>query len=383
MTAPRPPKTTLLVAMTLLGVAGAAATLFVEGPQRFWANWILWLVFLMTIGLGALFIVALQHLAGASWSVPLRRVPERLAGLAVWVSPVVLLGLFAIPVLYPWAWPSAAKIPAVAGKAGWLNVPFFSMRVAVCLALWALSYRVLVHGSLKQDKTKDPLFNVRARRFSAVFMVVFALSLTIAAFDWLSSLEPAWYSDIFGVYVFAGTFLAGLAATTLAVLHLMKRGRLPDIRSDHLYNLGGFMFAFTIFWGYIAFAQYMLMWYGNMPEEIFWYVQRTEGPWLAVALILGAVRFVVPFFALISRPAKSSPTRLKWIAVWILGGHLLDMYWLIFPVLGKGLSVGWPEVSFALLFLGPALLWARRAMTLGEDVPVGDPFLKAGLEFHL
>jgi hypothetical protein len=370
-------------AMAAIGLLGLAATYLAAGPQRFWANWILWLFFAVAVGLGSLFIVALNHLVGSVWSVPLRRVPERLSGLVVWSAPVVLAGLLAIPVLYPWSEAEAAKTPMVAGKLVWLNVPFFSLRVLACIGLWALSYRILVHGSLRQDESRDPLFKVKAKRFSAVFMIIFAMTITIAAFDWISSLEPAWYSDIFGVYLFAGTFLSGLAATTLAVLHLRKGGRLEGVGPDHLYNLGGFMFAFTIFWGYIGFAQYLLMWYGNMPEEIFWYKQRIEGPWLAVALLLGAARFLVPFFALISREAKCDPKRLRWVALWILGGQLLDLYWMIFPVLGKRPLAGWPELSFALFFLGLGWLWARRAMSLGEDVPVGDPFLQAGYDFHL
>jgi hypothetical protein len=214
-------------------------------------------------------------------------------------------------------------------------------------------------------------------------MAIFALSITLVAFDWISSLEPEWYSDIFGIYIFAGAFLGGLAATSIAVVHLMDRGRLPGVRPDHLYNLGGFIFAFTVFWSYIGFAQYMLMWYANMPEEIFWYQQRIEGPWLGMVGLLALVHFVVPFFALIPRDTKGHPRRLRRAAVVILIAHFLDLYWLVFPVVGDSPVFWWPEASFALLFLGVTLLWVRKSMTRGEDMPVGDPFLKEGLEFRL
>ena len=369
--------------MTAVGFLGVVAACFLTRPERFWANWILWFLCVLTTGLGCLFIVALAHLVGARWSVPIRRVPERLSGLVVLAAPAALVALFALPVLYPWARPEAALNPVIAGKAPWLNVPFFAVRTAVCFALWVISYRIFMGGSVKQDKTRDPAFSVRARRFAPVFMAIFALTITLVSFDWISSLEPEWYSDIFGVYLFAGTFLAGLAATSLGILYLMDRGRLPGVRPDHLYNLSGFLFAFTVFWSYIGFAQYMLMWYGNMPEEILWYKQRIEGPWLNVILLLALMHFFVPFFALVPRDRKSDPRSLRWVAVLVLTAHFLDLYWLILPVVGKSPPFSWPEISFALCFLGLALLWVRRAMTAGEDMPVGDPLLEEGLEFRL
>lgn len=371
------------LAMAAVGVVGVAASWFAAGPERFWANWLLWFLFVLTVGLGSLFIVALGHLVGARWSVPIRRVPERLSGLVVFAAPMALVALWSLPVLYPWARPEAVLSPIVAGKAPWLNVPFFAVRVILCLALWIIAYRILTDGSMKQDQTKDPAFSMRARKFAPAFMVIFGLSITLVAFDWISSLEPEWYSDIFGVYLFAGSFLAGLAASSIAVVYLMDRGRLPGVRNDHLYNLGGFMFAFTVFWSYIGFAQYMLMWYGNMPEEIFWYKQRIEGPWFNVILLVAVVHFVVPFFALVPRGQKGDPRSLRRVAVLMLVAHFLDLYWLIFPVVGSSPVCSWPEISFALCFIGLGLLWVRRSMTMGADMPIGDPLLPEGLEFRL
>ncbi len=369
--------------MAGVGTVGLVATWVVAGPARFWANWLLWFLFLLTIGLGALFLVALEHLAAARWSVPIRRTAERVSGLVVLTAPVALIALFALPVLFPWTRPEVAARPAVAGKAAWLSVPSFTIRVLVCVALWLISYRVLAAGSIRQDRTKDPAFNVRARRFAPAFMVIFGLTITVVAFDWISSMEPEWYSDIFGVYVFSGAFLAGLAGVTLAVLHLKERGRLPAVRFDHIYSLGGWLFAFTVFWGYIGFAQYLLQWYGDLPEEVFWYKQRVEGAWLWLILAIGALHFLIPFFVMIPRGAKGTPAHLRATAILFLVAHFFDLYWLIFPAVGRTPAMSWPELSFALFFGGIALLWLRRAMTLGEDMPIGDPFLAEALEFHL
>jgi hypothetical protein len=365
------------------GLAGVVATGFVSGWERFWVNWIFWFLFFLTIGLGCLFIVALEHVVGARWSVPLRRVPERLSGLALLMAPAALLGLLSLRILYPWTFSESLNNPVIAGKAVWLNVPFFAVRVVVCVGLWILAYWIFVRGSVRQDHDRDLRFNVRARRFAPIFMVIFGITITIVGFDWISSLEPAWYSDVFGVYIFAGTFLAGLAATTLAVLYLMARGRLPGVTPDHVYSLGGFLFAFTVFWAYIGFAQYLLMWYANMPEEVFWYKERLQGFWGPLVLVLAVFHFFVPFLVLIPRDAKTEPKRLIWVASLVLFAHWLDLYWMIFPVLGKEPVFSWPELSFGAFFVTSCLLWMRRAMSRGADMPVGDPFLQEGLEFRL
>jgi hypothetical protein len=374
---------TVLVLMTAVGGVGTAGAFLWADRQRFWANFLLWFLFLLTIGLGSLFTVALNRLVGARWSVPLRRAPERMASLVVLAAPLALLALFALRDLYPWTLPEAAHNPVLAAKSAWLNVPFFVVRVVVCVLLWLFFFALLVGGSLRQDKTRDPVHSVRAKWLAPLFMVVFALTITVVAFDWISSMDPEWYSDMFGVYLFVGTFLAGLAASTLAALFLRSRGRLPGVGTDHLYNLGGLMFAFTVFWAYIGFAQYMLIWYADMPEEVVWYQHRIEGPWLSVALVLALVHFLLPFCLLLARGAKGDPRTLAAVSVAMLGAHLIDLYWMVFPVLGKGLPLGWPELSFALLFLALGFGWVRRSMGWGADMPVGDPLLAEGLELHL
>ncbi len=377
---PTPP---ILLGAVALGAAGVLGTYFAAGPERFWANWVLWFVLMFTLGLGSLFIVALEHLVSAKWSVPVRRIPERLATLLLPAIPVGLIALCAVPVLYPGSRPEAAHHPILAGKAFWLSLPFFSARTVFAFVLVVIALAVLVGGSLKQDVSKDPAFNFRARKFAPAFMAIFALIITLVAFDWISGLTPEWYSDIFGVYIFAGAFLSGLAATALSLLYLQGEGRLEGVRQDHLYNLGAFLFAFTVFWSYIGFAQYMLMWYANMPDEVIYYKVRLAGAWRAITFALAALHFILPFFALVTRDAKRDPKRLRRVAILMLSAHVLDMYWLIFPALGGSPRFGWPELSFALFFLGGILLWIRGAMERGEDMPVGDPFLREGLEFRL
>ena len=377
----RPPAA--LLGLTALGALGIVAAAFTVEPARFWANWVLWFLFFFTLALGALFLVVLEHLVGARWSVPIRRLPERIATLLIPVAPVALVALGALPALYPGTRPEALESPILRGKALWLGLPFFSARTVLCVVLCLGALALFVKGSLDQDASKDPAFNIRARKLAPAFMALFAFVVTLLAFDWISGLTPEWYSDIFGVYLFAGGFLAGLAATALVLVKLQGEGRLPEVRRDHRYNLGGFLFAFTVFWSYIGFAQYMLMWYGNLPDEVVWYRDRLQGSWHVATIALAVVHFIVPFFALVTRDAKGDPGRLRWVAVLMLGAHAFDLYWLVFPVLGKGVLFSWPELAFALCFAGGGLLWVRKALAWGEDMPVGDPFLRQGLEFRL
>jgi hypothetical protein len=362
-------------ALLVLAAAGATAA-WRWDPARFWAAWVVWVLLLQSLALGALFLAGLEHLCGARWSVPLRRVPERIGTLLLPLAPAAVLGLGALPHLYPGHGGSA-------GKSLWLGPPFFSFRILGAAALGVLCVRLLTMPSLDLDATRDPRIPGRLRRNAAVFMALLALVATQAAFDWVGGLSPEWYSDLLGVYLAVAGMAAGFAATTLGVLDLLKAGRLPGVGPDHLQGLGGLMFGFSAFWAYLAYAQYLLMWYGNLPEEAAWYLHRLKDGWGAVGAGAAALRFGLPFALLLPAAAKRDPRRLRFAAWAILAGHFLDMTWLVGPALARGLLLGWPELAMAGLLGGGALAWCRKAHTLGADQPVGDPGLARGLEFRL
>ena len=375
-----------LTAAGVLLVAGAA----VASAERFFANWLVLMAFVLTTGVGALFLVALEHTVHSRWSVPFRRISENLSALIL-VS-VILAVPFALSVstLYEWAtMPVGMMDHAMHEKAAYLNAPFFYARLAFCFVIWALAYWLFVRNSRKQDTSGDPALTRSSRRLGPPALILFAVTLTFASFDWIMSLTPRWYSTAFGMYFFSGAITAGLAVTTLASVLLKENGLLPEqVGRDHFYNLGGLLFAMNTFWAYIAFSQFMLIWYGNLPEELVWYDLRSSGLWPLVAFVLVILHFFVPFVALLARDAKSNPKRLRIAAVSTLVAHGLDLYWMVLPSvsLGDGVrfsALSWMDVGFPLLAVGIVLfVWLWRS-SKSPIMPVGDPRLEDSLKFHL
>ncbi len=348
-------------------------------------NLIISFMFVFSIGVGSLFLVALEYLVGAVWSVPMRRISEFLA-ILLFVTPIL-----AVPVLlnlhevFHWTHPEAvATDELLQHKKPYLNTNFFVLRYAGILVIMALFYFALIGNSKKQDKDKDQKHTKNNTRYGAIFMPFFAVCVTVLAIDWMMSLEPHWFSTIFGVYYFSGTVLAALSALTLIVVILYENNYLPWATRDHLYSLGALLFAFINFWAYIAFSQYMLIWYANLPEETFWFMQRGQGSWLWVSLGLIVIHFVIPYAALVSQSSKSSPKMLKTMSIWILFAHLYDLYWLIMPTYSQSSAIfGWIEIVFILMTAGLLIFIFSAAARNKNLIPIGDPKLKRGLEFHL
>ncbi|MGB9774118.1 MAG: quinol:cytochrome C oxidoreductase [Bacteroidota bacterium] len=355
-------------------------------PEHSLFSLVMSFAFAASVGLGALFWVAIEYLTSAVWSVAMRRVFEFLAG----VIPFLII--FALPLLLNlheiFIWTHKGFIThnsAMLIKLPYLNAISFTIRTVVILAIWGLFYVLMTRNSLLQDTTHEQNLTKRNIKLSAAFMPILGVTLTLFAIDWLMSLSPSWYSTIFGVYYFAGAALAAMAMATLIIVTLNERGRFPvKLSRDHYYNLGGLIFAFTNFWAYIAFSQFMLIWYGNLPEETAWIVRRMNGSWAAISIILVIVHFLVPFVGLITRSAKMKPQRLISISICILLAHALDIYWLVMPVYSeKGAPFNLSELSFLLISVGFVFTVFAEKSKRNSLIPVGDPKLKKSLEFQI
>ncbi len=340
-----PRKIALIAAVA--GLVGAVVVAMVQGDWRLLQfSWLYGCVYFLTLGLGALFFVLLQHVTRSGWSVVVRRLAENVMSalpvVGLLLLPLVVLTLMGNGDLYMWADLEAlANHPdeAISGtlalhehKAPFLNAPFFAIRFVIYIAVWVFLVRFLRKGSLTQDQDGDPMHTVRMQRVSAPGLFLFALSLTFAAFDFVMTLDAPWFSTIFGVYTFAGSFLAFLCLLGLLTQRTESKGYLKGlVTPEHYHDIGKLMFAFVFFWSYIAFSQYILIWYADIPEETLWYAHRFFGAYETLSWVLLFGHVFIPFLGLLSRHVKRNPAGLRFWAIWLLVMHAIDLYWLIMP----------------------------------------------------
>ena len=370
--------------VALLGAA-ACAILGAANPKQFFFSWLVSFLFFLSLSLGALFFVLIQYAAQGGWGIVVRRIGETIFATLPVMAALFLPLLLGLRDLYSWTVPGAAEHDALLRwKAPYLNVPFFLVRAGVYFAAWSLMAVLYYRGSRGQDATGDPGVSARLRRFAGPAIIVLAVTQTLASVDWIMSLTPHWYSTIFGVYFFAGSFV-GFIALLSVVAVAMRRARLLDtvISDEHLHDIGKFLFAFTAFWAYIAFSQFFLMWYANLPEETIWYKARLEGSWMPVTLVLVAGHFVAPFFYLMGRTVKRKGATLAAGGAWLLAMHFVDLYWQVMPTLHpEGLRPSVLDVA-ALVATGgcfvAAASWLMRRQAL---VPLRDPRLAESLAFE-
>lgn len=375
------------VILLVVGIVLSLLAFFVDRERAIF-NYLVTYMMIVSIGLGSLFLIALEYIAGADWSTPIRRIPEFFAG----VLPLLLILVIPLLVfnhdLFHWAHEEAvAEDKILQGKAPYLNITFFVIRTFVFIGLWSLFYWVMTRNSRKQDQSKDQKLTTKNIRLAAIFIPVFALSITFTAIDFMMSLEPHWFSTIFGVYFFSGTVVAALAAITFVIVKLKEKDYFsPWMNDDHLFSLGALLFAFINFWAYIAFSQFLLIWYADLPEETFWFLARWEGGWVFFSIGLIVIHFLVPYFALLTQPSKMNPKRLKFIAVWLLFAHLFDLFWLIMPNMGSmktGYTFSWIDLVFPIAGIGIVILVFNYKTKKDNLIPIGDPKLKRGIDFHL
>ncbi len=372
-----------------LGIAFALSRLDENGLRYFYHAYLVSFTFYLSISLGALFFVMLQHATRAAWSVTVRRLAEIVSAnivyLAVLFLPILLPMFFGESRLYEWVDAEVmAEHEVLAHKSPYLNVPFFSVRCAIYFIVWIGMAFYFRRQSLAQDTSGDPALTVRMERFSPVALLLFAASVTFASFDWLMSLEPAWFSTIFGLYFYSGTVVAFLAVVILFALALNRSNCLVSIITvEHYHDLGKLLFAFVVFWGYIAFSQYMLIWYANIPEETVWYLARQDGPWAGVSIVLLFGHLLIPLLGLVSRSAKRKTAILAFWALWMLVFHWIDIYWLVMPSLdAEQLPGGLVDVC---CLVGLGGLYLAGTLHLAGDrplVPLKDPRLGDSLAFE-
>ena len=411
----------LLALASVGGVASiAGALMYTSGQRRLMLAYLIAFGFVLSLSIGSLFFVLIQHLTRSGWAVLIRRPAE------VFAMNIATVALLALPIvwsvfsgpnsIYPWAnghasqsheshigqplvsTRSTATFPEemyvhqsfdelTASKTNWLNPTFFVVRLSIYFGLWLTIAAFYFFGSRYQDFTGGAAQTRRMEWWSGPATFLFAISLTFAAFDLLMSLDPHWYSTIFGVYFFAGCAVGGFAVSLLSWLVLAQWKVAPlELSDEHFRDLGRLMFAFIFFWGYIAFSQYMLLWYANIPETTRWWVVRGasladgyRNSWGILLVVLLFGHFIIPFLGIMSRHVKGHrPSMIFW-TIWMLAMHYLDLLWLVMPELGPRLVFGLPELGTLLLVASVYLLGASYLATRTPMIPVGDPRLSSSL----
>ncbi|MCI0486173.1 MAG: NarK/NasA family nitrate transporter [Blastocatellia bacterium] len=369
-----------LMGMIAAGGVGAVAGLLLD-PSSFWPAYLVNAFYFLTLALAAVVFVSIQHLSNAGWSAVIRRVPEAMTAYLPFGAIAMLAVFFGRHSLYEWTHGlgvyagSALKV-----KATFLSEPFFFGRMAVMLAVWCLLAWLLVRESRRQDADGSLDHTRRSRAYSAIFLAAFAVTFSLASFDWLMSIEPEFYSTIFAFYCFSGLFLSGVSAITVLVVMLRRRGLLPQVHESHLHNLGKLVFAFSTFWAYIWLCQYLLIYYANLPEETIYYIRRTASPgWTALFILNLFLNWIIPFIVLLPRKAKQNESILLFVCGVVLAGHWIDIYTMVAPVFSGTLAFGPVDLSVALGFAALFLMAFNRGLAKSAIVPAHDPYLTESL----
>lgn len=352
-----------------------------------WAALYVACLFFMLIALGALAFYAIQQVAQAGWSPVLFRVMQ---GITAYLLPgsiiffvLLLLSGFHFNHLFIWMDEEVrATDELIQGKSGYLNFPFWIIRAAVFIFGWNLYRHLSRKNCLAQDEATDNTFYKKNFKMSAAFLVFFIVSESIMAWDWIMSVDPHWFSTLFGWYVFASFFVSGITTISMVTLYLKSKGYLENVNSSHIHDLSKFMFGISVFWTYLWFSQFMLIWYSNIPEEVTYFKTRIEHFNLP---FFGAVvmNFIFPFLVLINTDFK----RITWIIVMagivILLGHYVDFFNMIMPsTVGDQWFIGIPEISSILFFLGLFIFVVFNALTKAPLMPKRNPFIEESKHFH-
>jgi hypothetical protein len=384
----------LMVPAFGLGIAGLVLTAvgaFVSDARAAAHSYLIAFAYWVGISVASLLMVAIFHTAKAKWMTVLRRAMETMA-ISVPIFAVLFVGVFlGREHLYPWVPGSAlaahfteVELGHLSHKQhGYLNVPFFLVRQVIYFGLWTFISHRLYSWSTRQDEGGQLELTVKQRFLSPGALPFLALTITFAAFDWLMSLTPLWFSTIYGVYYFAGSFLAAFCLLTLVSINAQGKDLYGNLVTPaHYHNLGKLMLAFVSFWAYIAFSQFLLIWIANLPEEAPWYHVRMFGGWRNLSASLFFLHFLIPFGILLSRKLKLQPRKLAVVAIYLLAVHLLDLYWLVWPAYSEtGPSFHWTLITSFVgvggVALGFALFRARGKYT----VPVKDPYIADSLRY--
>lgn len=367
----------------ILGGLGLVASLIgaVMNFDQFVHSWLIGFLFCLGLSLGSLGLLMLQHLSGGQWGLVSRRVFEAGSRTLPFVVLLFIPIALRLPVLFEWARPEAAENAVIHAKAGYLNPTFFLIRAVLYFAFWLVLVTLLNRWSTEQDsgRATSPADSVRFRTVSAPGLLFLIVTATFASVDWVMSLDPEWFSTIFGLLTVVAWGLSTFALTIIVLSMLERSGAATDIlKPRHFHDLGKLLLAFVMLWAYMSFSQFLIIWAGNLPEEIPWYVRRTTGTWgyVAIALVIG--HFALPFTLLLSQDLKKRSRLLAGVAMFILAMRLIDIIWLVEPEFRPGtvFPIHWMDITLPLGLVGLWLVVFTRNLRSRALLPRNDPYFR-------
>lgn len=361
--------------------------MYKDNPERVWANLLLDSVFFLGIIMASAFFMAAHYVAWGGWWIVLRRIPEAISSvLPVAAGILGLVLIFGNHTLYEWTHAEVVSAdPILSDKTAYLNLPFFFTRFVFFLGILILLNWLMRKSSIKEDSTEPgSLVEHKAGlKWGSLFLLFFAVYISVSAWDWLMSLDPHWFSTMFAWYAFASFWVSGISVITLVTIYLKRKGYLSFVTENHLHDLGKYMFAFTVFWTYLTYDQFMLIWYANIPEETIYFKERFmnyEFLFFAVWIL----NFIVPFFSLIRRDEKRKMKSLTIIAIIIICGHFLDYYMMVMPATVKSnYGFGILELGLPCFYIGLFLFLVFNYMAKRPLLAKNSPYLKESLNHHI
>jgi len=364
---------------------GASIGLSLDNLKQFYFSYLVAYIYFLSIALGAMFFVLSHYCAKAGWNVVVRRIAENIMGtMPLFVLLFIPIVFGAHDIFHHWTdAETVANDPILKSKEAYLNLPFFYIRAAFYLGSWYYIARYVLKRSIEQDKTGDHSLTSKLQSRAAPLILLYGLTQSYAAFDWIMSLDPHWYSTMFGVCFFAGSAIAIFSLVALIAGGLQKSGYLQGVVTvEHYHDLGKFLFGFVIFWTYVGFSQYMLIWYANIPEETLWFMHRQEGGWENVSLFLIIAHFILPMFFLLPRTIKRIRPALLFAAAWMLCVHYVDLYWQIMPVAHHHFHASIVDLTTVIGVGGFFFAYLGHLLKKNPLAPLKDPRLDESLVFN-
>ena len=357
---------------------------FYVSADRAWANLLLNNYYFLSLAIGASFFLALQYITQSGWSALFRRVPEAMSAYIPFAGIAMLLLYFGIHNLYEWSHPEAiANDALLAHKSPYLNIPFFFIRMIVFFAIWTIMTRLIRKVSLQEDQFGGNTYMEKNELNSKIFIFILAITFSLASFDWIMSIDAHWVSTIFSIKNFVAAFYHGTAVIVLIIILLNERGYFKELNESHLLDFSRYIFMLSIVWGYMFFSQFMLIWFGNIPEETVYYAERWNTGWKLLFYVNIIINWFIPFTVLLSQKMDKNKTVVKIICLILIIGQWIDLYDQIMPTYTIMPKFGVIEIGAFVGFAGLFALVFAKTLAKADLVPKNHPYIEESIYHHV